>query len=487
MSGEEMDAVVWCDATELARRIRARQLGARDCLEVFLDRVAQFDADIGAIVVLDADRAREAATAADRELAEGRVRGPLHGVPMTIKEAFDVAGLPTTFGSPEFAYGRAQVDADVTRKLRDAGAIVFAKTNVPLGLEDFQSYNDVYGTTSNPWDLSRSPGGSSGGESAALAAGMTPLGFGSDIGGSLRNPAHYTGTFAHKPTFGIVPHVGHSPTPRWSRDDLNVLGPMARSARDLRLALDVTAGPTLGHGVGWKLELPRVTKALSQLRVAVWAEDPKAPVESEISRRCVELGECLAEQGAKVSFRARPDFEPDRAHSTYVKLLTAALSIGQAPSDFHEILRQASRFDPEDPASEATHAWNRVMPHRRWLRADEERERVRAAWGRFFEEWDLVVAPIGSTAAFPHDHRPFGERRLVVDGVSRGYFEQLFWAGLATGPYLPSTAIPTGLNGQGLPIGVQLIGAAYQDHLLIDVAEQLESLGYCFRAPPGYA
>jgi amidase len=483
---ESENELAFCDATEIARRLRCGDVSAEACLAYFLDRVARLDARLHAVVVLDEARARADAREADRRRAAGEPLGPLHGVPMTVKEAFDVEGLPTTFGIPAFEGGRAAADAAIVSRLRAAGAVIFGKTNVPLGLVDFQSYNALYGTTCNPWDLGRGPGGSSGGESAALAAGLTALGYGSDIGGSLRNPAHYTGTFAHKPTFGIVSHEGHSPVRALARQDVGVYGPMARSARDLRLALEITAGPSGDTATAWKLALPRLSKPLSALRVAIWADDPLAPVQAEIASRCRALGEHLARLGATVSEVARPAIDSERAHSCYVKLLSAGLLVAQPAAAFDRVRRTAAVFAPDDDSKAARRAWDGVMPHRTWLRLEEERTALRAEWHRFFETWDTVVAPIGCTTAFPHDHRPFEARTLDVDGVERGYFKQLFWAGLASGAYLPSTAIPTGPSAAGLPIGVQMIGAAYHDLFTIDVAMQLERHGYAFQAPPGY-
>lgn len=476
----------YADATETARRIRARELTSVECLERYIARIERYNPSLNAIVVSDFERARARALAADQMLQAGEIGGPLHGVPISVKEAFDVAGLPTTFGIPGFENSLASGDAAVVSRLKAAGAVLLGKTNVPIGLGDFQSYNAIYGTTNNPWDLARTPGGSSGGESAALAAGLCALGCGSDIGGSLRNPAHYTGTYSHKPTFGIVPSDGHSPVPSLSEPDLGVYGPMARSARDLSLALSLIAGPGQFAAPGYRLELPRVQKPLSALRVAVWPDDPMAPVAAELAERCQRVAEALARAGASVSDSARPGFSARDAHACYVKLLQSALSIGEPEDTLLEACRRASAHDPADRSDPARRAWNRVMPHRRWLVLHEQRQRVRLAWRAFFEDWDIVICPVACTTAFPHDHRPFGERSLDVDGVQRPYFNQLFWAGLATASYLPSTVIPTGRSRAGLPIGVQLIGPEFHDYATIDVAHQLSELGFAFSPPPNY-
>lgn len=484
----------WCDATELARRIRERELSAVECLRHFWERIERLDAAIGAVVARDDAAAIARARAADAALAAGETWGPLHGVPMTIKESFDVAGLPTTFGLPMFANNLAAEDAAVVSRLRGAGAVLMAKTNVPAGLTDSQTYSEVYGTTHNPWDLGRGPGGSSGGESAALAAGLTPLGYGSDIGGSLRNPAHYTGTFSHKPTYGIVPSRGHSPVPTAAPIDLAVYGPMARSVRDLRLGLEVTMGGPPDLGGPWALQLPEPTRRASALRVAVWADDPRCPVTAETAERCRLTGRALEALGAEVSESARPDFDAVEADRCYRRLLGAALSVGQPPQLLARAKERARGFAADDDSREARRAWGAVMPHRDWLALNEQRTRLRLAWRAFFERWDVLVCPIARGPAFAHDARPFSERSLDVDGRPEPYFGQLFWAGLATASYLPATAVPTGPGQAGLPIGVQLIGAEGHDLTTLAVAEALEATppgahggAFAFQPPPAYA
>src|SRR5580704_1959936 len=247
----------YCSVRTLREALDARKLSALELVEHTIARIEALDGPINAVVVRDFERACVAALAADADLARGE-RRPLLGIPMTIKEAFNVAGLPTTWGQRQYRGFRPKCDATLVTRAKRAGGIFLGKTNVPLGLGDFQSYNEVYGATCNPWDLTRSPGGSSGGSAAALAAGFGPLSFGSDIGGSLRVPAHFCGVYAHKPTLGLVPVRGYSPPPPRSPllgdCDLAVVGPMARTASDLGLALDVIAGPDEDReGIGYRL------------------------------------------------------------------------------------------------------------------------------------------------------------------------------------------------------------------------------------------
>src|SRR5215470_6826508 len=250
--------LAYLTAIDLAKRIRQREISSRETLGYFLARVATLDKNINSVVTLDAERARAEADAADATLARGVVRGPLHGVPMTIKDSFQTAGTRTTSGAPELADFIPQEDAWPVARLREAGAVIFGKTNLPIYAGDLQSYNAVFGTTNNPYDLTRTPGGSSGGSAAALAGGFTPLELGSDIGGSIRLPSHMSGVVGHKPSYGVVPAHGQIPGPPGTLTlaDLAVAGPMASTVEDLELALDIMAGPNRWEKTAWRLELP---------------------------------------------------------------------------------------------------------------------------------------------------------------------------------------------------------------------------------------
>src|SRR6266566_3032067 len=237
-----MLATPFRSAKELAADIRRKKIGCLELLDLYLSRVDKYNPALNAIIATDVEGARKRARAADRALARKQVWGPLHGVPMTIKESYDVVGMPTTWGVPELKDNLPLRNALAVDRLLDAGVVLFGKTNVPIYLADYQSYNAIYGTTNNPWDLSRAPGGSSGGSAAALAAGLTGFEAGSDIGSSIRNPAHYCGVFGHKPTYGIVPPRGQALPGRVAQGDISVIGPMARSAEDLAIGLSAMAG-----------------------------------------------------------------------------------------------------------------------------------------------------------------------------------------------------------------------------------------------------
>jgi amidase len=279
-----MDDRAFASVTDLSTAIGDRRIGCCELLEFYLARAERHNPGLNAIVVWQVEQARERARAADAALARGERWGPLHGIPMTVKESFNVAGQPTTFGNPLWKDNIAAENAFLIDRLVGAGAIVFGKTNVPYMLADAQSYNDIYGTTNNPWDPTRSPGGSSGGEAAALAAGLSALGAGSDIAGSLRNPAHYSGVYGHKPSWGLISTRGHAPPGIMTPTDISVVGPMARHAEDLDLALRALAGPDLLQQAAWRVELPPPRRRrLDEFRVAVWASSPLCRIDTSVS------------------------------------------------------------------------------------------------------------------------------------------------------------------------------------------------------------
>jgi len=487
VTGQEIDGLGHKTAIQLAGMIRNKEISSVELTQYFIDRIQRLDTQLNAVVVHDFDRAMDAARKADAETKRGDILAPLHGLPMTIKESFDVAGLPTTWGIPALSGNTATRDADVVTRFKAAGAHFLGKTNVPVRLGDFQAYNDIYGTTRNPWNLERTPGGSSGGSAATLAAGMTALDSGSDIGGSIRNPAHYCGVYGHKPTWGVISGRGHSLPGMEAPPDLAVVGPMARSAEDLALALELLAGPGALDAPGWKLSLPPPrAEALKDYRVAVWATDELSPASSAITNRIQEVAEALAKAGATVSDGARPEFSSRESHYTYINLLNSFLSAGMSASEYDAAKENAAGFDLADQSAEAVDARAKVLDHRDWLRFHNDRTRIRRQWQSFFKEWDIVLCPIMVTTAFPHDHtRPDG-RTIIVDGVRTPYWDQVFWAGLATLPFLPSTVFPTGLAADGLPIGLQAISAEYNDRTTIEFSRLVDREIGGFVPPPGF-
>ncbi|MFD8429683.1 amidase [Streptomyces coelicoflavus] len=466
-------------AEDLVAALRAGEVTSVQLTDEAIARIERDDKVINAICVPDFDRARAAAREADRARARGEER-PLLGVPVTVKESFDVAGLPTTWGMPQYREYVPNEDAVQVSRLRAAGAVVLGKTNVPLGLQDLQSFNEIYGTTNNPWDRARTSGGSSGGSAAALTSGFGALSIGSDIGGSLRTPAHFCGVYAHKPTLGLVANRGMVPpsAPALPVDlDLAVVGPMARTARDLTLLLDVMAGPDpLTLGVAHGLSLPPARhQRLSDFRVLVLDEHPFIATGSAVRAGVARVADALADGGAHVE-RQTP-LLPDLAEAAtlYAQLLFSG-SAARFPVEVYEQFRaRAAALSADDRSLAAARLRGMVFSHRDWIEADDRRELHRHGWRRLFAEFDAVVCPVTPTPAFPHDHSPdLLARRIDVDGVEYPYLDQLVWAGLATMPGLPATAVPAGLSPGGLPVGVQLIGPTFEDRTPLRLAELLE-------------
>ena len=473
-----MSQIHYRTATELMALLDAREIGARELLDHFLERVDRHNPAINAIVWRDAERARAEADASDRRRAAGEDTGPLDGLPVTVKESYDLVGAPTTWGVPEYRDNIAETDSAVVEKYRGAGAVVFGKTNVPFMLSDWQSFNEIYGTCNNPWDRARSPGGSSGGSAAALAAGLTGLDAGSDIGASIRNPAHYCGVFGHKPTWEIVSDRGQALPGNRAPTDIAVVGPLARSAADLKLAFGLLAGADGPAARGWRLELPEPRRqSLKAYRVGVLLSDPQAEVEQSYQDAIAALAHWLESEGATVEIGAKPDFPTEEAMEVYTMLLRAETSkplSDEMMAQAHEDLRRlpADAIPYRRRMLEA-----QTMLHRDWLRWNERRYKLMEGWEAWFETWDLLLCPAASSPAFPHDQA--GERHdrtITVNGRVQPVVDQLFWAGYPCGYYLPSTVAPIGLV-DGLPVGIQIVGRRYDDLTCLHMAGLIEE-GY---------
>tara|TARA_A100001388_G_scaffold176257_1_gene131916 strand:+ start:3410 stop:4864 length:1455 start_codon:yes stop_codon:yes gene_type:complete len=459
----------------LAKKIQEKEISSLEVTETFIERIEKYDHKINAVVVKTFEEAIEAAKSADKDISQNKIKGPLHGVPMTIKESYNIKGESTNWGIPDFKNNIAKKDSLAVQRFKKAGAHFIGKTNVPLNLADFQSYNDIYGVTGNPWDLKRTPGGSSGGSAAALAAGFSSLEAGSDIGGSIRNPAHYCGVFGHKPSHGIVPSSGHELIPNVPEPDLSVCGPLAKSAKDLEIALNIMAGPTDREAKGWRLNLQECEKtSLKDFKITIWNDDELAPVSTEISRRCTEIGEKLSSVGATVSFTARPQHDILKAEINYQLLLQSVMQSGMSDEEFAHIEQLAANLEPNDDSVEAILAKGTVLSHRHWIRQNYRREQIKISWYEFFEDWDLLICPQLATTAIEHNHKKISERTITVDNHEQRYFQQIFWPGLAVNAHLPSTVFPTGLSSNNLPIGLQAIGGAYMDKTTIKFAELYE-------------
>lgn len=467
-----------------------RELSSVELLSLMVANIEEHNGAVNAVVAMDIERAEAEAAAADDARAWGEPVGLLHGLPMTIKDTYETMGLSTTAGAPALANHVPERDATVVRLLRRAGAIVWAKTNVPLFAGDHQTYNDVYGQTNNPWDLERTAGGSSGGAAVAVACGFTTAEVGSDIGNSIRQPAALNGVFGLKTTHGLIGGRGHIPGPPGSLavGDLGVYGPIARSCGDLRLLLEVlTRSTTAFRGVPGAT-LPRFAQQpdIDNLRIGVWSDDPNSPVDASVKGAIETAATKLGEAGATIDTDARPAMSADEMHQAYERLLGAAMSPGASDADWDRLVDTAGgSWEPTDDDL-TDYARSVTLPHRLWLEANETRARAQLAWEDLFTDIDVLIAPIQPVPAFHHDtERGYGKRRLSVNGTEVPYRNILFWAGLATMPLLPSVAIPLGHTDDGLPIGAQLIGPQWADYRILSMGEEIASvLGTRFTPPP---
>lgn len=477
------DDVHWWSATQIAEAIRAKEISSREVLDHLVDRIERLDGPVNAVVCWDLDRARDAATAADTAVASSTdpdQLGPFHGVPMTIKDSFATAGCTTTSGAPELADHVPTDDAWPVARLRDAGAVVFAKTNLPIYAGDIQSFNELYGTTNNPHDVTRTAGGSSGGSSAALAMGFTPIELGSDIGGSIRVPAHYSGVMGHKPSYGIVSAHGQIPGPpgTLSQADLAVAGPMARTVDDLATELGVLAGPDRWNTPAWRLELPPPrADGLEHLRIAAWLDDEHCHVDADTARVLGETVAAIESAGGRVDTDARPGFTLAKVDDVFQQLLAMALA-GGYPRDQIEQMATATGDDPMSVAKRRT-----AGRHREWLSYNERRLQIRERWREFFERFDAILLPVQPRPAIPHDQEgPMWGRTVEVDGQTQPYDYLFRWTGPAGVAYLPATVVPVGMSNDGLPIGVQIVGPYLHDHTTLRLAELIAELrGGCPR------
>ena len=483
-----MNDLVFKPALELGALLKARKISAKELLEACLDQFAKHNEAVNAVIVTDIPRAMKAAAAADKRLDAGEPLSPLDGVPMTAKESFNWKGTPTTFGDPAFAENIATEDADAIVRLTAAGAVLYGKTNVPLDLSDWQSFNDVYGTTHNPWKLSRTPGGSSGGSAAALATGMSALEIGSDIGASIRNPAHYCGVYGHKPTYELVSYRGHGLPGSVSLADITVAGPLARSAKDLAVMLNIMAGPSAPASRALKAALARPEqKSLKDFRVAVKLNSQVADVDHAVQEKIGKLAEMLQKRVAKLSMKAAPAFSDEENYQIFITLLRATASKKLSDVQYAEAVVKAKGLLHSDRSYVAMMTRAFALSHRDWLRIHDRRNQMRLIWDEFLNDWDVLLCPVATSTAFVQNHKgERHERYIPVNGRQQSMIDQRFWAGYSGGYYLPSTVAPLGLAEDGLPVGVQIITREYDDLKAIRFADLLEKEFGGFRPPPGY-
>ncbi|MCK7547053.1 amidase [Marinobacter koreensis] len=481
-----MNALHYQPAHQLLRQMEQGELTSEALATSLLARIRELNPAINAVVALDEQAVLEQARKADQERRANQIRGPLHGLPLTLKDTWEVAGMTCTAGAPVLEQHRPDRHADVVQRLEDAGAIILGKTNVPLYATDLQSYNKLFGTTRNPYDPQRTPGGSSGGAAAALAAGFTPLEVGSDLAGSIRTPAHFCGVFGHKPTRALISFRGHIPGPpgTQSRPDLVEAGPMARTAADLELLLNVIAGPRPADDRSWDLAMePTRIHSLEQTRVGLWLEDRHCPVDRELTEAYRELGKHLETQGALVSEARHPLLDMEHVLPAYFNLLGTLLSTSLKPGQRRQ-MKWIARLEPWlhlfGPVTSHIGEYGRGVNQKvhEWALWNEMREKMRAEIDGLFDEYDVLLTPITPTVAIRHDHsQPVFKRRIQVNGQPRAYMDQFCWIALATLLGLPATSIPIGRTAEGLPFNVQSIGAPGADLTTIRFAQLLEEKG----------
>ena len=486
------DIDAFASATELLAALRAGRVTARELTELYIRRIERHDGRLNAVVVRDFERARQQARAAD-EAAAGGKRAPLLGLPITLKESFNVAGLETTCGVPEWKGFISAHDAPATLRLRNAGTVLLGKTNVPPALADWQSDNPIYGRTNNPWDIGRSAGGSSGGSAAALAAGFSALEVGSDIGGSIRVPAAFCGVYGHRPSETLLPKSGQFPMPPLPNSAvvMGVQGPLARSAEDLDLALSVLAGPDVGEDVAWRVELPRARhERLADFRVAVLPPIPWLGVDSQIVGALDQLASRLGKLGCTVK-QAQPEPLGDHRehHALYRSLLSAVTS---ARVDEETRLRRIAMYEKAGDEFSRAHVRGLTARPGDYIVWNGRREQFRAAWRAFFRDWDVLLAPAMNVLAYPHIARAWPEDdsdltlTFTVDGRAVPYLHGLAYPAVSTVAGQPATAFPIGRSREGLPIGLQAIGPYLEDHTPIRFAALLAREVGGFTRPAGY-
>ncbi|KXX60229.1 amidase [Rhodococcus sp. LB1] len=489
-----MSGITFAPAHEQAQAVASGEVSSVELVDLYLERIAAHNRRLNAIVTLDPDRARAEAAAADSKRAAGEELGLLHGLPITLKDSFETQGMRTVCGRPDLEGYVPERDAEAVTRLRAAGAVIMGKTNMPAGNQDVQADNPVFGPTSNPWDLSRTSGGSAGGGAVATAAGLTSFDFGSEIGGSTRIPSHFTGLYGHKSTWHSIPLAGHVPggpgDGRWLDMDMACAGAQVRDPRDLVPILQATVGPLdPDGGFSYALRPPRATK-LEDFRVAVWIDDPACPVDSDIAAAMDDARTALVAAGVTVvEHPASLPVDIATSHKAFRPLVYGAFSYdrsGLTPASNAALLGRLLQH----PRGDAGHALKGTFQsHYSWMQADTARHAIRLRWIDFFKDFDVVLMPVAPTVAPPHHDKlvdKFG-RSIDVDGEQRPYWDQVKWSALANISGGPATTIPVRRGRTGLPVGLQVMGPAGGDLTTIEFAALLgrEVDGYV--PPPAYA
>jgi amidase len=477
----------YASALEAAEAIRRGRVSSEELTRSLLDRIDRFQASVNAFTTVLRDEAVAAARSADEALRRAGDVGPLHGVPISVKEAFEIRGVRTTAGAPSLADHVPASDAVAVARLRAAGAVLLGHTNAPLMMEDLQSYNEIFGTTNNPWDLTRTPGGSTGGGAAALALGMSFLELGSDLAGSIRVPAHFCGVFGHRPTLNVVPMDGHIPpapgrAPRPSGEEATA-GPLARTARDLELALRILGGPAPPFDKAWRWELPPPRRGDPRsYRLGYVLDDPCCPVTDETKEALGGAIQALRSAGLQLDEGWPAGFSLEQAYAAWHFLLNAVGAPELDEERLSSVLEKAARQDGSHDSIRAQ-AW--TAPYRRSLEANHRRLRMRTLWEDWFRTRDAFLMPVAFVPAFPHDHTPGWSRRTLATAAGpRPYHDLMVWTSVAGLTGHPATVAPAGHTATGLPVGIQILGPWLEDATSIAVAGLIEDVLGGFGPPP---
>jgi amidase len=489
--------LIFLTATELASLIREHRVSSQEVLDAHLSHIAKHNPSLNAIVTLNKEGACQRAKEADEALACNEVWGPLHGVPITIKDVFETEGLRTTSGFKPLSSYIPKQDATVVRRLRNAGAIIMGKTNTPEMAGDEQTSNALFGRTNNPWNMDRTPGGSSGGSAVAVASGMSPLDIGSDIGGSVRNPAHFCGVFSLKPSDYRVPFTGHIPPPPGSkgRGILRYFltpGPLARSVEDLRLALTIIAGPDEREWEVPPVPLQPVPKRdLRELHVA-WSDDFGIPTSIEIRTALANLATELTKQGCYVERCDPPEFDYAQALHVYGILKEAAFTVHSTPLHLPRFIwRALSELIPSSNPTTRGLLRGAGTNLQGYASALTQRDIFIAKMESFLQGWDAWLCPVAALPAYPHTQtrNPIEQlsATVEVDGRKIPYLlATSVYTGLFNLTGNPVVVLPLAHSKEGLPIGVQVVGKRWGDMALLSVAEQLTQLTEGVQPPPGF-
>ncbi|MGA0035941.1 MAG: amidase family protein [Ilumatobacteraceae bacterium] len=462
-------------ATDQLTALQSREISAVELLDEHVERHKMLHSRLNAVVTTDIERARQQAAKIDDARSNGVDLGPLAGLPMTVKDALATAGMRSTGGAIELTDHVPTEDAAAVAHARNAGAIIWGKSNLPRWSGDIQAVNEMFGRTGNPWDLGRTPGGSSGGAAAAVATCLTPVEIGTDIGGSVRLPAHFSGVCGHKPSFGVVPQRGYIDHMTYGAldADVNVVGPLARTVNDLELMMNVIAD----HPD----RLLATRGQARDLRVAAWLDDPACPVSNDVAAVLDAAVGALEAEGIKIDRTARPAHAFDDVYSIGMPLVSAATSPGRTDEEYERLLERSDDADP----TMAMRARASTIRHRDWLLMSEQRELRRRNWGKFFNDYDIVLAPTAFIPAFEHiDGGNLYTRTLEVDGATRPYADLIAWTTQFGYVYLPATVVPAGRTPSGLPVGLQIVGPFMGDRTTLEFGRLVESVTGGYKAPP---